>query len=155
MTILIVYDSYFGNTENVAQAIADALGSRGTIKAVRVGQAEPMDVQDVDVLIVGSPTRKFQATPAIVKFIDSIPANGLRGKKVSAFDTRISVEKTDSKFLKRMIKWFGYAAEPIAKKLEKKGGDLVVPPAGFFVEDTEGPMSEGELQRAAEWAQQF
>jgi hypothetical protein len=51
-----------------------------------------------------------------------------------------------------MIGWFGYAAKPIADRLERKGGRLVVPPEGFFVEGTEGPLAAGELKRAAEWA---
>ena len=47
----------------------------------------------------------------------------------------------------------GYAAEPIAKGLKRKGGDQRLPPEGFYVADTEGPLKEGELERAAEWAQ--
>lgn len=44
------------------------------------------------------------------------------------------------------------AAGPIAKRFVKKGGDLAVPPEGFFVAGTEGPLKEGELERAADWA---
>ena len=46
----------------------------------------------------------------------------------------------------------GYAAPSIAKRLEKAGGRLAVPPEGFAVVGTEGPMKQGELERAAEWA---
>jgi flavodoxin I len=35
--------------------------------------------------------------------------------------------------------------------LIKKGGSQVLAPAGFFVLNTEGPLKEGELERAAEW----
>jgi hypothetical protein len=48
---------------------------------------------------------------------------------------------------------FGYAAEPIADRLQKKGGTLVTPPEGFYVGDTEGPLLDGELERATAWAQ--
>ncbi len=153
MKALIVYDSYFGNTEKIAQAIADGLKSRAT--ATRVGDADPDSLQDVDLLIVGSPTRAFKATPPVIQFINKIHRKGLHGIRVSAFDTRISAEDTDSKFLKKMIKLFGYAAEPLAKKLKTKGGEVAVPPEGFFVQDTEGPLKEGELERAREWANQF
>ena len=44
------------------------------------------------------------------------------------------------------------AAGPIAKRLAKKAGELVVPPKGFFVAGTEGPLKEGELERAVDWA---
>ena len=50
---------------------------------------------------------------------------------------------------------FGYAAKPIADRLQKKGGELVVPPEGFYVADTEGPLLEGELKRAVDWANQI
>jgi len=53
------------------------------------------------------------------------------------------------------VKIFGYAAQPIAGRLEKKGGELVIPPEGFYVDDTEGPLLEGELERAADWARQI
>jgi flavodoxin len=49
----------------------------------------------------------------------------------------------------------GYAAKPIADKLKKKGGKLVLPPEGFFVQGSEGPLKEGEVERAAEWAKQL
>jgi len=52
-----------------------------------------------------------------------------------------------------MIKLFGYAAKPIAGMLKKKGGSLVQQPEGFYVKDSEGPLKDGELERAARWAQ--
>ena len=54
-------------------------------------------------------------------------------------------------FLRFMAGRFGYAAKPIADRLQKKGGDLAVPPEGFIVLGAEGPLKEGELERAAEW----
>jgi len=54
-----------------------------------------------------------------------------------------------------MVKLFGYAAEPIAKRLGRKGGELAVTPEGFLVEGTEGPLKEGELERAAAWAERI
>jgi hypothetical protein len=74
---------------------------------------------------------------------------------VAAFDTRVEVAKVNSAFLTFMVKLFGYAAEPIARGLKKKGGLLVGTPAGFFVLGKEGPLEEGELERAASWAKQL
>jgi len=156
MKALVIYDSEFGNTEKVAQAIGTALGSQGDDVAVlRAGDVGPDALRGLDILVVGSPTQGFQPLPAVKKFLKSIPAQGLEGLKVAAFDTRFSMDSVDSGFLKFMVKLFGYAAEPIAKRLTQKGGDLRVPPEGFIVEDTEGPLRDGELERAAEWAQQL
>ena len=46
----------------------------------------------------------------------------------------------------------GYADAVLAKMLVKKGGQLLEPTAGFFVEESEGPLAGGELERAVEWA---
>ena len=45
-----------------------------------------------------------------------------------------------------------YAAERIARELTKKGGRLVAEPEGFIVEQKEGPLKQGELERADHWA---
>jgi hypothetical protein len=57
--------------------------------------------------------------------------------------------------LSKLVNVFGYAAKPISDRLEKKGGELVVSPEGFYVDGTEGPLTEGELERAADWARQI
>ena len=54
-----------------------------------------------------------------------------------------------------MVKIFGYAAETMARKLQKKGGTLVVPPEWFLVKDSEGPLKDSELDRATEWAKRI
>lgn len=150
MKALIVYDSVFGNTEQIARAIGQVLGA----EVVRVSDVRPEQLSGLDLLVVGSPTRAFRPTPAIARFLKGIPANGLQGIRVAAFDTRVSVSDVGSRILTVMVRWFGYAAEPIARRLQKKRGELIAPPAGFVVEGTEGPLRAGELERAADWARQ-
>jgi flavodoxin len=154
MKVLIVYDSYFGNTEKVAQAMGDALRDVAEVEVHRVADAQPGQVTELDALIVGSPTRAFSATPAIKQFVGRIPSQGLKGTRVAAFDTRIAVEETGPRFLAFLVRIFGYAAEPIAARLERKGGTQAASPGGFIVEGSEGPLREGELERAADWARQ-
>jgi hypothetical protein len=64
-------------------------------------------------------------------------------------------QKFNSKVARYLVDKGGYAAKHIAKALEKKGGKLVVPPEGFFVKGDNGPLAEGELARAAKWAEQI
>jgi flavodoxin len=154
---LVIYDSYFGNTEQVAQAISQVLGSAGEIQTLRVGMLQPDQLKGLQLLVVGSPTRGFKPTEAISDLLKGLPKNHLKGTKVAAFDTRFTEEeiKSSAKFLPFMVKIFGYAAKPIADRLQEKGGELVEPPEGFYVRGTEGPLLEGELSRAAEWAQRI
>jgi hypothetical protein len=81
--------------------------------------------------------------------------NQLIGTHVAAFDTRIALETIDSKALRFMVDKGGYAAKTIAKELTARGGKLVVPPVGFLVTGEEGPLKDGELERAADWARQI
>jgi len=151
---LIIYDSFFGNTEQVAQAIAHALGSPDDIQTLRVGMVDLEKLRGVDLIIVGSPTRGFRPSPAISDFLKSITNNGLKGTKVASFDTRFTEQeiKASAKILPFLVNIFGYAAKPIADGLIKKGGKLIAPPEGFYVKGTEGPLLEGELNRAEDWA---
>lgn len=155
MKALVVYDSFFGNTEQIAQAIGNALGSPEDVEILRIGNVKPEQWTELKLLIVGSPTRGFRPTPAISNLLKRIPKNGLKGVKVAAFDTRISMNDMDSRILPPLVKVFGYAAKPISDRLKKKGGERIIPPEGFFVEGTEGPLKEGELERAADWAKQI
>ncbi|MDF1512780.1 MAG: nitric oxide synthase [Anaerolineae bacterium] len=155
MKALVVYDSVFGNTEKVALAISQALLTKADVSTQRISESTTSDFTGVNLLIVGSPTRGFNPTPAISKWLRSLVPGSLKGISVAAFDTRIDSEEVGSKILTGMVKVFGYAAKPIAGKLAKKGGDLKLEPEGFIVTGTEGPLREGELERAAEWAQQL
>ena len=156
MKAMVVYDSVFGNTEKIAQAIGHALGAPEDVEIAQVGNIKPEQLAGLTLLIVGSPTRKFSPTAAITSFLRSIPKNGLKGVRVAAFDTRFTVSAIEKvRILAFFVKIFGYAAKPIADRLEKKGAGLAVPPEGFYVSDTEGPLLEGELERAADWAKQI
>lgn len=148
MKALVVYDSVFGNTAKVAEAIGEALGA----ETLKVDQVQPGQLEGVELLVAGSPTRAFRATPAMLSFLRGLQGGSLKGVRVAAFDTRMDVEKTDSAVLSFFVKIFGYAAEPMLKLLQRKGGQAALAAEGFIVVDTEGPMKENELERAADWA---
>ena len=149
MKALVVYDSVFGNTAQVARAMAAALEGAA---AKQVGEVTAEDLAGLDVLLVGSPTRAFRATPAMSAWLKGLSAGRLVGVQVAAFDTRADVEQIKNRFLSFMVKLFGYAAPRLSKGLVRKGGALALPPEGFVVLGTEGPLKEGELERAAAWA---
>ncbi len=149
MKALVVYDSFFGNTEKIAQAIGSALGDAAVVK---VGEFKPEMMQGVNLLLVGSPTRAFSASPGIKEFLKNLAKDSLKGVKVAGFDTRARIDEKTPGFLKVMIKLFGYAAKPISDRLQKRGGVLAAEPEGFLVLGTEGPLADGELDRAARWA---
>jgi len=151
MKILIVYDSFFGNTQEIAESIAGSFDSVGNIILKKVDEVSPEDIFYIDLIVIGSPTRKFGPSESITRFLKTIHPKSLNGVKVTAFDTRMAIEDVTSKFLKFMMMIFGYAAKSIANKLVKKGGYLIAPPLGFYVNGMEGPLKEGEAERAGNW----
>jgi flavodoxin len=151
MNVLIVFDSFFGNTEKIARAIGNSFGEAHNVKIVRVQDFTADLLSGTDLLIAGSPTRAFRPSEGTQKFLEGLPAKGLAGMKYAAFDTRSDVSEIKSGLLKFMAKTFGYAAQAIAKKLESRGGKPAVDPAGFFVKESEGPLRDGEEERAAGW----
>jgi len=155
MKTLIIYDSVFGNTEKVAQVIASALGTTEDVRIAKVTETNATQLAGLEHLIVGSPTRGFRPTEPLTGFLKSIPENALIGIRVAAFDTRIAVRDIKNPILRFMAGIGGYAAKPIAEHLKKKGGTLVVPPEGFYVNASEGPLKDGELERVAAWALQI
>jgi flavodoxin I len=141
MKVLVVYDSVYGNTEEIARAIGGAI--TGDVTVVRAGEAGPSELESIDLLIVGAPTQGGRATPPVQNFLNKVAEPAVKGIDVAAFDTRIS---------SKWVGIFGYAAGKIGKKLKSMGGNLVVPPEPFYVKGTKGPLKEGELERAANWA---
>jgi Flavodoxin len=161
--IAVIYESIYGNTGAIAEAIADGLRVHGDVTL------EPADDQafmDVDLLVVGAPThahglptamtrRGVEAaaqaaeekgqplesgpTPAVRSFVDRLQKG--TGRSAACFDTRFDKSPLLT----------GSAAKTIAKKLGRLGYELVAPPESFFVLDSEGPLMDGELERAREW----
>lgn len=152
MKAMVVYDSVYGNTEKVARAIASALEAGAEVQVKAAGDVNMEQLGGIDLLVVGSPTQAFNMIAGSKEFLKSLTAQALKGMKVAAFDTRISVAEVNSKFLDILVKFFGYAAEKIDKGLKARGGVPVIAPEGFIVTDKEGPLKEGELERAAAWA---
>ncbi len=143
MRAFIVYDSVYGNTEKISEAIAEALGPHGNVRLLRAGDVEMPELSPGDLLIAGCPTHAGRPTQSMQVFLDRIPEASLQGIKACAFDTRVSA---------RWVKILGFAAGRIASSLKKRGANPATAPEGYFVTGKEGPLKDGELRRAENWA---
>jgi flavorubredoxin len=143
MNTVVVYDSQYGNTERIAQTIADALRAFGQAQAVRVDPAHPVSLQGMDLLILGSPTQGLKPTLAMQSFVETISSQQIRGRAVACFDTRF-----------RGFMWKSSAAPHMSSQLRTMGVELLIQPESFFVKfmKAEGPLLAGEVERAATWA---
>ncbi|MFB7945518.1 flavodoxin family protein [Kitasatospora phosalacinea] len=156
MRAVIVYESSYGNTGQVAAAIADGVRQAEPDAEVRcLPVAEAGTVGDVDLLVVGGPTHMRGMSTRLSRTLAakagaSEYGSGLRswlrtlpdggpGARAAAFDTRAEAKHA------------GAAADGIAARLTKHHWDLAAEPAGFLVEDTGGPLCAGETDRARAW----
>jgi flavodoxin len=144
MNALVVYFSEFGNTRRVAEAIAEILETAGSVRVLSLDQLTALTLKDIDLLVMGSPTHRMKLPEAVQPVLDTLPKHILPGTPVAAFDTSYKM----SAFLTRFT-----AAKRLARKLRKLGGKQIVPPETFHVVEKEGPLYDGEIERAKKWAE--
>jgi hypothetical protein len=160
MRALVVYESLWGNTEKVARAIADRLGGAGTVEVVD-SDAAPTTVDGYDLLLVGGPTHAFSMTRAATRAeavkSHSAPHEPTRGIRewlnelerpsatipAVAFDTRVDKPRMP-----------GSAAKAAKHELRSLGFETAVKQETFRVHGYEGPLLEGEVERASAWAKE-
>lgn len=139
MNSIVIYDSNYGNTKIIAGAIAKELSA----KAVPVSAAKPDELKNYDLVVFGSPIIGWKPSEKMGGFLASLKSGQLENIKAATFDTRVKL------FI------HGDAAGKIAGALKKAGAHIIAKPAGFFVKGKEGPLLEGEVDKAVEWARQL
>jgi hypothetical protein len=159
MRALVVYESMWGNTERIAHAVAEGLGGAQTLE---VNAVSPADLKDLDLLVIGGPTHAFAMTRPSTRHdavVRGAPARsedrGIREwlaelpedlvVPVATFDTRLHAARALP----------GSAAKGARRELTRHHHGDVIRARSFYVEDTAGPLMEGELQRAAQWGAQL
>ena len=164
MRAVITFESIYGNTRAIAEAVAEGLRPLGDVAVVSHHELEPPLLAGADLVVVGAPThmhglptslsRKMAAQANEEEGVQLDPGAtagpGVRsllseqsgdGRYAAAFDTRADGRPALT----------GSAARGIAKRLRKCGFEVVVEPESFLVEDAEGPLADGEPERAREW----
>jgi hypothetical protein len=162
MRVVIVYESFFGNSRLVAEAIAEGIRTDtpcAEVRCVNVFDGDPDVARGADLLVVGGPTHMHGMSSAIsrrialqtdARALGTRPATGLRelirdlprvawGTRAAAFDTRGEARGV------------GGASQGIARRLRSRGYTLVSKPTGFAVTGVDGPLADGELARARAW----
>jgi hypothetical protein len=160
MSALVVVESMWGNTRAVGDAVGRGLG--GDAGVVDVADAPSTLPQDVDLLVVGGPTHAFSMSRSKTRH-EAVERGAHEGPEetgirewlaqlapsdcveVATFDTR--VEK-----VRRLP---GSAAKAAAKDVRRHHLGRLVATESFYVKDVEGPLQNGELERAETWGAQL
>ncbi|SDP69958.1 Flavodoxin domain-containing protein [Arthrobacter sp. ok909] len=139
MKAFIVYDSAFGNTKAVAEAVAGELEGLDAA-AVPVDDFNAGELAAGDLLVVGSPINGWRPTPKVTALLSGLGKDRLTGVRAAAFDTRVRM------FI------HGDAAKKITHALRSGGADIISEPMPFYVGGTKGPLRSGEIEKAGSWA---
>jgi len=143
MNSLVVYFSKFGNTQLVAEAIAEKLATQSDVRLISSDELMGSDLDGLDLLVMGSPTHKMNLPEVVRPVFEVLPKGILNGTLTAAFDTSYKMSWWLNQFT---------AGKRLAKKLSKLGGKRIVSPEIFHVTEREGPLFEGEIERARGWA---
>lgn len=163
MNALLVYESIYGNTRAIAEAIAEGLGGEVTVLPVHVAAQQP---GPVDLLVVGGPTHMHglatdrsrlvaadgaredgahvepgaTGQPGLRSWLRDLPDSP--GLHAATFDTRLD----------RSPWMTGTAARGIARRLRRHGIEVLASES-FLVQAAEGPLEPGELDRGRSWGE--
>ncbi len=158
MSALVVYESMWGNTEAVAEAVARGVGP--DVPTVDVLRAPDVIPSDVDLLAVGGPTHAFSMSRestrrdaeqkgapqghqgrGIREWLEALPSSDR--VDVATFDTRVA----------KVRKLPGSAAKAAGKAVKHHHLGRLIASESFYVDDLDGPLLDGELERAVAWGQ--
>lgn len=157
---LVVYESMFGNSGQVARAVADGVGEVMTVEVAEVVTA-PTDLEGVDLVVAGGPTHAFSMSRASTRrdargqgATQGSVETGLRewllalpdehGRWFAAFDTRVT----------KVRRLPGSASHSASRAGRRHGFTQAMAPESFYVLDVDGPLADGELDRARAWGRQ-
>jgi flavorubredoxin len=155
MKALVVYESHYGNTEHVAQAIAEGIGQGA--QALNTSEATPELVGSADLVVAGAPVMAFSlpsesmlenvpkdtkapvppdmSHPSLREWLETLPHHDAAA---ASFETR--------------LRWSpGGATGAIEDRLRRSGFRTIAKAGKFVVKGSYGPLREGEYERAREW----
>lgn len=154
MHALVVYESMFGDTGQVADAIAEGMAGRAVVRVVAVDEAPTSVPESVELVVVGGPTHAFGMSrpgtrTSAAQQGGSTAERGVRewlarvgplhGTLAAAFDTHARTRLP------------GSAAGAIERRLRRLGARMVSPAHSFYVTGIRGPLDDGERDRATRW----
>jgi flavodoxin len=143
---IIIYESIYGNTKKVADAIAEGIRESGEIDCIIAKTGEVHHTDDLakfDAVIFGSPNHNQEPSRNMLKFIERASIVDLDTKMGAAFDTYTGGNK-------------GIAVKKLEQVIRQKLPCItfVIDSFSAQVEDRKGPLAEGEIDRAIEFGKQ-
>ena len=168
MHVVIVYESMFGNTRQIAEAIGAGLGAATSVRCVPVALYDPRTMADADLLVVGAPTHAWSLSRAATRRSAADQAARSDGAlalepaatgagvrewldggpdlppRAAVFDTRRNVKPLFS----------GRASRTVTHLLKGRGITIVGSPRSFLV-DVDNKLVPGQIEQARTWGHEL
>ena len=144
---IVVYGTSYGNTQKIAETITETLKESGIeVDAFYVKDVKKLIAKDYNFLVLGSPTKFGTMSFTVKGFLGKVKKEEWMNKPFAAFDTENpeNIERQE-----------GSAAEKIAEKLKEKQMNQLLPVLKAVVLGWKGPLQEGEIERAKEYAREL
>ena len=149
---IVIYDTSHGNTKKIAETITETLkASEIEVDLFDLKEVKKLSANDYNFLVLGSPTKFGTMSFAIKSFLGKVKSEEWMNKPFAAFDTENpeNVEKARAE----NKEWS--AAEKIALKLKEKNMKQLLPVLKALVLGLKGPLVEGEIDRAKNYAKEL
>ena len=146
---IVVYDTSYGNTQKIAETIAETLKESGMeVDLFDLKNLKKLNGKDYDFLVLGSPTKFGTMSFAMKFFLGKVKSEEWTDKPFAAFDTE-NPENVEGSRIENKV-WS--AGEKIAEKLKEKKMKPALPVLKALVLGQKGPLVEGEIERTKEYA---
>jgi len=154
---VVIYDTYYGNTKKVAEAIADQITADGHDAELRSLREKYKSPPNGDFMFIGSPIRFAKASRKARRFVKKIDHESWRNKPIAIFVTVAppQSEPADEKEKASVQKWV-YSGGPRLRDLARaRGLNVVDRVLQVAVKDTKGPLADGWIEQTKEHVGEF
>jgi hypothetical protein len=155
MNAIVVYESHWGNTARIAEAIAEGIGTDA--RALTTSEATPAVVAAADLVVAGAPVMAFSLPSESTRRAAAQDHKAPQPANVSEPLLRTWLEELPTGHaaaasFETRLRWSpGSATGSIDRAMQRAGFRTVAKPGKFVVTGSYGPLREGEIERAREW----
>jgi len=154
---IVVYDTYFGNTKAVAEAIAEQIRSDGHEAELRSVREDYPSPPQGDFMFVGSPNRMGGVSGRTKRFVKRLDSEAWKEKPIAVFATVAQPPKGEAtdKQKQSYEKWALRAAPKLRDLAKSRGLNAVDAVLAVGVKDQKGPLVDDGIEKTKQFAHEF
>lgn len=148
----VVYDSYYGNTQQVAEAIAEQLRAEGLEADIRSVRERYRDGYVGDILFLGSPVRMGSVTGRVKRFVKKLDEDIWKARPIVVFTTTLMLpEDATDKQRESQEKYDRTAGARLGELARSRGLNAIDQDLWVEVKGMKGPLVETGTEKAKEF----